>query len=127
MFSPLQRVRPGALISADRFNALVDAINRLSRITAAFPLEVHHTPVGVHLALAYGEREAHVELTSDLASGGFATAKILAHDGLLWNEAATPEITVHDAVGTFEGTIQDRGLVRFHRQSGLWIVWQLRC
>lgn len=127
MRAPLRRVQPGAPITADNHNALVDAINALSNISTSFPLRLHRLPTGVHLGLAFEEKEALVELTSDLSIGGGATAKILWWDGTDWTESSAPEIEVHDAIGTFEGLAGDRALVRFHRQSGKWLVWQLKC
>lgn len=96
-------------------------------ITAAFPVEVRRHPGGVHISLAHGESEALVELTSSLSSGGQAAARILWYDGSAWQPADTDEITIHDAVGSFEGDSGDRALVKFDRQSGLWLVWQLEC
>lgn len=123
----LRRVEPGEPVSAATFNALVDAVNQALRITAAFPLEVRRHPGGVHVSLSVMEREAVVQLTSTITSGGSGTARIQHFDGDDWIDADTDAITIHDAIGTFEGNPGDRALVRFHRQSGQWIVWQLQC
>lgn len=68
-----------------------------------------------------------MELVTDLHIGGSAIAKVLTFDGSTWTESDTEEVRVHDAIGTFEGVSGARALVRFHRRSGKWIVWQLRC
>jgi hypothetical protein len=121
------RVQPGEVIAAAHFNALADAVRRLSQLTAAFPLEVHRHAGGVHLSLALVDKDALCELTGDLHVGGSAPAKMLAFDGVSWVDAETSTITVHDAIGTFEFLSGDRILVRFHRQSGKWIVWNGKC
>jgi hypothetical protein len=97
------------------------------QMTAAFPLEVRRRPSGWHFALAYEEQTALVELTGNLARGSSAYAKVLWRFDGDWQEAETAEITIHDALGTFEGDLGDRALVRFDRQAGQWIVWQLQC
>lgn len=97
------------------------------QMTAAFPLEVRRRPGGWHFALAYEEQAALVELTGEMARGSSAYAKVLWLFGGEWQEANTAEITIHDALGTLEGELGDRALVRFDRQSGQWIVWQLQC
>src|SRR4051812_611313 len=127
MAKQLRRARPGEIISAARFNELVDALNTVLSITAAFPLEVHSHTGGIHLALAVHEREAYVQLTGSLSSGGSATGKIKHLVGSSWVDAAVPEIRVYDVIGGMEGTSGQGALVRFHRQSGRWLVWQLHC
>jgi hypothetical protein len=97
------------------------------KITAAFPLEIRKHAGGLHISLAYTDREAVVELTSTLSSGGSARAKVLWFQNGSWSQGATDEITVYDAIGTMEGSVGDKALVKFHRQSGRWIVWQLQC
>ncbi len=97
------------------------------QLTAAFPLEVRRRPGGWHVALAYEEQTALVELTGSLSSGSSAFAKVLWRFEGEWQEAETAELTVHDVLGTFEGEVGDRALVRFDRQSGQWLVWQLQC
>jgi hypothetical protein len=97
------------------------------KITGSFPIEVRRHRGGVHISLAFTEKEALVELTTMLTSGGNAKAKVLWRQGGTWSQADTDEITVYDAVGTMEGNVGDKALVKFHRQSGLWIVWQLQC
>lgn len=96
-------------------------------LSAAPPLHLRRTPAGTLLAAAPQDLQALVVLTGDLALGGQAPARILAYDGQAWRDADTREIVVHDAIGTFQGRAGDRALVKFHRQSGLWLVWQLRC
>jgi len=135
MTFPLKRLRPNDAVSPALYNALVDAIETLraplrtsqgGKLTASFPLEIHKHPGGAHISLAYTEREAFVELTSTLTSGGSASVKVLSYKGG-WSQADTDEVVVHDAVGTMEGDVGDKALVKFHRQSGLWLVWQLQC
>ncbi|MDZ4781237.1 MAG: hypothetical protein SGJ19_13365 [Planctomycetia bacterium] len=120
-------VQPGETITAAQYNALAAAVRRLSHLTAAFPLEARRHAGGVHLSLAFLEREAICELTGDLHVGGSASAKILDFDGVSWVDADTSTVVVHDALGTFEFVSGDRVLVRFHRQSGKWIVWNGKC
>jgi hypothetical protein len=116
MTSRLRRVEPGEPITAAAFNALVDALNQALRITGAFPVEVRRHPGGTH-----------IELVSSLSSGGVASARILHFDGDDWIDADSDTIEVHDAIGSLEGNPGDHALVRFHRQSGRWLVWQLQC
>lgn len=123
----LPRVQPGETITAAQFNALSDAVQRLSHLTATFPLEVRRHSGGVHLSLAMIDKDAVCELTGDLHVGGSAPAKLLAFDGTSWVDAETSTITVYDALGTFEFVSGDRVLARFHRQSGRWIVWNGQC
>lgn len=137
------------VVSRDVFNALVDAVTALRQspgraddvevspslsssngrqiIRSASPLCVRRRPYGIFLDQQTAELEELVELVTDLHLGGSATAKVLTFDGMNWTEAETEEITVHDAINTFEGVSGARALVRFHRRSGRWIVWQLRC
>ncbi len=126
-------------VTAADYNRLVLALNNLQakfaaqaalpplRLTAAFPLEARQRPGGWHVSLAYEEQAAVVELTGNLSLGSSGTARVLWWLGDAWQEAETAEITVHDALGTFEGNPGDKALVRFDRQSGQWIVWQLQC
>lgn len=123
----LPRVQPGETITAAHFNALADAVQRLSHVTAAFPLELRRHAGGVHLSLAMLDKDAVCELTGDLHVGSSAPAEILAFDGAGWVDAETSTIVVHDALGTFEFQTGDRILARFHRQSGKWIVWNGEC
>lgn len=127
MSSPLRRVEPGQPITAAAFNALVDAINQVRSISGAYPIEVRRHPGGIHVSLAVQEKDAVVQLTSPLSSGGSASAKILHFDGTDWVAAETDPIRVYDVIGSMEGSINDHALCRFHRQSGRWIVWQLEC
>ncbi len=134
MRSP-QRLPPGAPVSASDYNALVDRVEELRQligtpqhwpITCSFPIEVRRHPGGVHLSLAYTDRDAVIELTSTLSAGGNARAKVLWLDGG-WKEAESEELTVYDVIGTMEGDPGDKALAKFHRQSGRWLVWQLQC
>ena len=125
--SKLKRVQPGEVVSAAAYNALVDAVNPLLSISGSYPIEVRRHAAGVHVSSAYVDKDAHVELTADLHSGGSATAKLLHFDGEDWQDAETDSITVHDVIGSMEGNVGDKALIRFNRQSGLWIVWQLQC
>ena len=125
--SRLRRVQPGEIISAAAYNALVDAINPLLSISGSYPIEVRRHAAGVHVSLSYADKDAHVELTSELHGGSSATAKILHFDGADWQDGETDSIDVHDVIGSMEGSVGDKALVRFHRQSGLWLVWQLQC
>ena len=63
----LRRRPPHAAISATDYNALVDAVEDLHEripapqhwpITGSFPIEVRRHPGGVHLSLAYTDRDA---------------------------------------------------------------------
>ena len=134
MHSP-RRLHSKARVSVAHHNALLEALAELRDfvhspqrwpITASFPLEVHRNAGGIHIALAYTDRDAVIELTSRLSGGGSARAKILWLDGT-WKEAESEEITVYDVIGTMEGDPGDKALAKFHRQSGRWLVWQLQC
>ncbi|HEY2840275.1 MAG TPA: hypothetical protein VGJ26_14055, partial [Pirellulales bacterium] len=52
MPAPIRPVQPGDLISAAKFNEVVDALNALGRISGAFPICVSHDAAGVHIELA---------------------------------------------------------------------------
>jgi len=142
-----RRLPPGETVTAAHYNALVDALQARGEpqrepgssplrelgsspqrwnITSSFPIEVRRHAGGVHLSLAYTDRDAVIELTTSLSSGSSAKAKVLWLDGI-WKESERDEITVYDVVGTMEGNPGEKGLAKFHRQSGRWIVWQLQC
>jgi hypothetical protein len=123
-FVMLRRVQPGEPISAALYNALVDAVNRLLNVTGSFPIEVRRHPAGVHVSLAYAEREAVVELQTALAPASTATGQILWRDSAAWLPGDTAAIDVEDPLGNMAGVPGDRLLARFHRQSGRWLVWQ---
>ncbi len=134
MRSP-RRLPPRSTVSASDYNALLDLVEELREligtpqrwpITSSFPIEVRRHPGGVHLSLAYTDRDAVIELTTALSSGGSARAKVLWLDGA-WKEAESEELTVYDVIGTMEGDPGDKALAKFHRQSGRWLVWQLQC
>ncbi len=133
MPTSLPRLPGNAVVSAAHFNALAEAVASLqaqrraaaANVTAAFPLEVRRGPGGAHLSLAWTERTAVVELTSDLSAGGSATAQPVIYDGFDWIAEETGEITVYDALNAMDGLTGERALAWFHRQSGLWIIWQL--
>lgn len=130
-------------VTAADYNRLATRLNQLSaqlealsqvaaaetppQVTATPPLEVRRRPGGWHLSLASHEQAAVVELTANLSIGSSAAAKVLWLQAGQWTEAATAEVIVHDALGTFEGNAGDKALVRFDPQSGQWIVWQLQC
>ncbi|MBI1899744.1 MAG: hypothetical protein HYS13_01360 [Planctomycetia bacterium] len=97
------------------------------RFAAASPLELRRNGAGVQVSLAPQDLEALVELTSSLSQGGSARAKVLWFDGTSWIDADTAELTVYDVIGTMQATSGKKALVRFHRQSGRWVVWQLQC
>lgn len=131
------RLTPGAL--AGVLNDLIDSVGQLQTartaapefdervFRAASPLAIRRGPAGFLLQTQTAELEELVELLEDLHIGGSAAAKVLAHDGTAWVDAPTATLEVHDAIGTFEGLAGARALVRFHRRSGRWLVWQLRC
>ncbi len=123
----LHRVRPGDPVTARAFNALVDAVRPLGRMTATPPLSVSRDAAGVRIALAWVPRWEVVELTESLSTGGTASAKIKWYDGNDWVDAGLEPITVVDALGTFEGAASDRAIAFFHQQSGLWVVVQVVC
>ncbi len=97
-----------------------------NRLSAAAPLKLLQHPGGLQLVAPPPEAAEVVQLTTTLALGGSARARVLHYDGSTWKQT-TQEITVHDVVGSMEGTPGKRGLAWFHRQSGLWILWQLEC
>jgi hypothetical protein len=97
------------------------------RFSAASPVELRRSSAGVQVAVATQDLEALVELTSSLSQGGSARAKVLWFDGASWIDADTEELTVYDVIGTMQATSGKKALVRFHRQGGRWVVWQLQC
>ncbi len=101
----------------------IDVQNRLS---VAAPLKLLQHAGGLQLVAPLPEAAEVVQLTTTLTLGGSAQARVLHYDGATWKQTAQ-EITVHDVVGSMEGTPGKRGLAWFHRQSGLWILWQLEC
>ncbi|HVU87354.1 MAG TPA: hypothetical protein VHD36_08530 [Pirellulales bacterium] len=52
MSVPIRPVRPGDLISAAKFNEVVDAVNALGQISGSYPIEVAHDDMGVRIGLA---------------------------------------------------------------------------
>src|SRR5579863_3718146 len=52
MPATISPVRPGDLVSAAKFNELVDALNSLGQITGNYPIEVCHDGSGVRIGLA---------------------------------------------------------------------------
>ncbi|MCA9100058.1 MAG: hypothetical protein R3C10_03630 [Pirellulales bacterium] len=130
MAGPLQRVRRGDAITAEWANALVDAVESLQRLSVAAPLQLSQDGAGRRLSLAPGLRIEIFELIDDIAAGSSADAKILWFDGTAWSDAATHNIIVHDAIGTFDGVAGERGIAFFHRQAkpaGQWVILQLEC
>ena len=123
----LKRVSPGEPITAAWANAITDEVSAIGRFSAAPPLELSRDAAGYRIKLATLLKIEVFELSEDLASGSSAEANILAFDGTSWNPAATATIVVVDALGSFEGTLGDRGIAFLHRQSSLWIVLQLQC
>lgn len=126
----LQRVRRGDAITADWANAVVEAVENLRRLSVAAPLQLSHDSAGRRLSLSPGLRIELFELLEDLAAGSSASARILWFDGTTWNAAASHDIVVYDAVGSFNGVTGDRGIVFFHQQAkpaGQWVILQLEC
>ena len=95
-------------------------------IQAAFPLRSIGHASGRHIAAPPLEAAEVVQLAGTLSMGGSVRARVLRYNGAAWIDTGE-EITVHDVVGSMEGTPGKRGLAWFHRQSGLWILWQLEC
>lgn len=130
---PLERVKPGQTIEAAHFNALVDAINAME-LRAAAPLAITKTASGgTVVSLGFGYDEFVVfELTEDLEEDSgvrTASAKILwdlAQAGTWDTDADTDEIEVYAATNA-TGTSGDRGIAKFDRQSGLWLILDLDC
>lgn len=130
MAGNLQRVRRGDAITADWANAVVAAVESLQRLSVAAPLQLSRDTTGTRLSMAAGLRIELFELLEDLAAGSSAAAKILWFDGTDWVDAATHDIVVYDAIGTFNGVTGDRGAAFFHRQAklaGQWVILQLEC
>ena len=129
----IPRVRKGDLIEADVINQLIDAVNAFS-IRAAAPLQVSKAVGGgIVISLGFGYDEWCVfELTSDLeddAGVRMADAKIIwceEQDGLWDVDADTEEITDHAATN-MTGTTGQRGIAKFDRQSGLWLIVDKDC
>ncbi|MDA7977508.1 MAG: hypothetical protein MPJ50_01905 [Pirellulales bacterium] len=141
-----RKLSPDEEISRETVNRLIDEIAEMRRqsrtresgegapaggvspqVNVASPLGLRKQAGSAVISNHPAEYDELVELVTDLHLGGSATAKVLTYDGVAWVEAETEELTVHDAIGTFEGIIGARALVKFHRRSGRWIVWQLRC
>jgi len=130
MAGNLQRVRRGDAITADWANAVVEAVESLRRLSVAAPLQLSHDSAGRRLSLAPGLRIEVFELLEDIAAGSSAAAKILWFDDTDWSDAATHDIVVHDAIGSFNGQTGDRGIAFYHRQAklaGQWVILQLEC
>src|SRR5262245_43110371 len=119
--SRLRHVRPGEAITAAAHNALVDAVGRLDKVTAALPLEVRRLPGGIHLSLAHEERVAVAQLAGSLTAGGAAAANVLWWTGAVWGAAATGPITVYDVLNNPYLPSATRVVVRFDRQAGRWL------
>lgn len=130
---PLPRVKPGQVIEADHFNQLVDAINAMELRVAA-PLAITKSAAGgTVVSMGFGYDEFVVfELLEDLeddAGVRAADAKILwdtLQAGEWATDADTAEITVYAATN-MTGTSGDRGIAKFDRQSGLWLILDLDC
>ena len=69
MATQLAKVRSGDLITAEAFNALVDAVQQTLHLSAAFPLSLERTPGGVLLRIANLANLKFVELVDDVAEG----------------------------------------------------------
>ena len=130
MAAQLQRVRRGDAITADWANSVVEAVESLRRMSVAAPLQLSQDSSGRRLSLAPGLRIEVFELLEDIAAGSSAEAKILWYDDPDWSDAATHDIVVYDAIGTFNGVLGDRGIAFFHQQAkptGQWVILQLEC
>lgn len=127
----IKRVAKGDLIRAEHIDALWDAIESLN-FTVAAPLTITGSKAGPRvISLGYGYDLACVfELLVDLNRGSNARSKILWDEnqaGTWAIDADTAEIYVYDAIGTFQGVTGDRGIAKYDRQSGLWVVENLFC
>jgi hypothetical protein len=69
MANQLTKVRPGDAISAEVFNALVEATQQAVHLSAAFPLVLERTPGGILLRLAHQTQLKFVEFQTDLEQG----------------------------------------------------------
>jgi hypothetical protein len=86
MAHQLSKVRIGDWITAEAFNALVEAAQQSLHLSAAFPLVLERTPGGILLRLANQTHLKFVELEDDLAEGDTdRTGHVLDYD------AATPQ------------------------------------
>ena len=52
MSVPIRPVRPGDLISAAKFNEVVDGVNALGQISGSYPIEVVRDAMGVRIGIA---------------------------------------------------------------------------
>jgi hypothetical protein len=121
------KIRSKSELTVQWANALVEAIDSLRHMTAAYPLQVSHDSAGVRLSLASRLSWEVAELTEDLASGSSAQGRLLRYDGSQWVDAGNEPIAMVDPLGTFEGRIGDRAIVAFHPQSNQWLVVNLQC
>lgn len=125
----LREVARGEPITAEWGNALVGALRRALRITAASPLEVHADAGGINLSLASWPRWELCELTTTLAAGGQAQARFQTFDFATsaWIDFTAEEITVHDSLGDKNGAAGRRAWIFFSPVSARWEVVQLQC
>lgn len=127
----LKKVRRGDAIKAEHINAIIERLDELE-IRAASPLQITRVQgSGALISLGFGfDLFCVFELTSQLNPGSYADAKILWDVGKAgtWGEDGdTTTIQVNDAIETFTGEVGDRGIAKFDRQSGLWVVLNLKC
>lgn len=128
---PIPNVRKGEPITADLVNSIIDRLNAQD-LGVASPLAITETAGGRRvISLGYGyDLWCVFELLVDLNRGSNARSKILwdANQAGTWSiDADTAEIYVYDAIGTFQGVTGDRGIAKYDRQSGLWVVENLFC
>jgi len=127
----LPRVDPGDPVSAETFNALIDAVNQLLGLSVAFPLEAHRTAGGMHLQLASWPQLKIVTLAEDLATRDFdKTANVLDYDAAsaLWRDTTgeasfTPQVIGSLTDRTDAGLYlqSERHLAYFDPESGRYV------
>jgi len=66
----VQRVSKGQLITADRFNQLVDAVNLMMTLSGSGGIEVIDGPGGITISSKDGQTEFEGELKGSITRGG---------------------------------------------------------
>lgn len=117
----------GDLITQARLNEIVDAINRLSNLTASAPLLLSQSAGGLALSMAPSGRIRLVELTGTLSPGGSVAIKYLFWDGSDWDDVPLVEETAVDPIGDKSGVTGDRAFIIEDDDSGQNLLLQMFC
>lgn len=125
MFTDLKRLQAGERITTESYNALVDAVARLTRTATSFPLTAHRSPAGLQISLAAQPKWELLELAEDLeAFDQDKRAKRLGYkpdeDDDKWIDTGSEAKSVSDAqAGAYlEG---ERRFCHFHPAAGRYV------